>query len=912
MTLLTKKRISADTIKEIKQRIDIVDVVSEHITLKKCGKDYMGLCPFHEEKSPSFSVSPTKQLYYCFGCSAGGNAIKFLMEIGRNSFEEVVTSLAHRYNILVPGMLPQNSQNPLKESWVPVSLPTESTGLARLPSPATDIPQRQPRQKDTEIIYRYGDQRWVQRLETPDLTKPKGYSKITLPWHINEQGEAINKKGETPWQPYRIDEVQSASNKWVLGVEGESCVEVARALGLVSFTQPGGSWTDADCKSAMLQCKKAGVDGILYWLDHDEAGHKKAEKMSQAAAKAGVPFIQLDPLAIWEDMPDAGDIVDWVDWGMKQGWNKDDFIQRLEEELHRKVDRAHASRIEEQKRNDPDELLKLEVGVYAKETNLFKKKRLRGRICSNYRISKQDLEELVEELERSHSTPTKCSYSASEFFAHESTALKWIVPGLLPVGETALLASIAKVGKTGLITDIIHAVLAGETVVGEQVGVKGKVLFITSDESQGTTRRRLRARGIDLLAEVDNLRIMPHLDISKLTELEAELEYFQPDLVVVDSLTTICLSLGISEKDPEFARYIYKLKDLLGRYNAAGIITHHENKDSLAKGINKISGSARIPAAVWGIWQLEPVNPNDKQSPQRRLNVQPREGEPTVLSLQINPKDLWASQGIYEFLGEFGDETGEKRSHGERVLALLAKYSPIGLTFKEIDDQLRVGRTLYSVLDRLEDRQTITKRRSAANPRIWVYALPDFSGDSPPPGVNQHDLAEVIESIDIQGTESIQQGFSSHSARIQHSPAEAEVLNSQDVEPVSNSADIQQTEPSLGGGGGVPLAESQTKLFEQRLNGDFVAVSIASTEQLNLLAPPPAQAEEDPCMAEENLQNMAESLAQCQSAEQLGLLQQCWLPEAMNRVYKRLSPEKHAQIKQWVIELKKWVVITDL
>jgi hypothetical protein len=478
---------------------------------------------------------------------------------------------------------------------------------------------------------------------------------------------------------------------------------------------------------------------------------------------------------------------------------------------------------------------------------------------------------------------------------------------LLPVGETALLASIAKVGKTGLITDIIHAVLAGGTVIGEQVGVKGKVLFITSDESPRTTRRRLCARGIDLLTEVDNLRIMTQLDISKLTELEAELEDFHPQLVVIDSLTTICLTLGVSEKDPEFARYIYKLKDLLGRYNAAGIITHHENKDSFAKGINKISGSARIPAAVWGIWQLEPVNANDKQNPQRRLNIQPREGEPTALSLQINPKDLWASRGIYEFLGEFGDETGEKRSHGERVLSLLRQYSPRGLTFKEIDNQLRVGRTLYSVLDRLEDRQTITKRRSTTNPRIWVYALPDFLGDSPPPGVDHQGTAEVIESIEREGTESIQQLFSTDSASIQHSPAETEVLNGYDAEAVGNPAPIQQTSPSVGGEGGVPFAEGQTELFEQRLNGDFVAVpALASAEQLNLPASP-SPAEQDSWLTEENLQAMAEALAQCESAQQLALLQQCWPPQAMNLACQRLSPEKQDQIQQWEIELNESV-----
>jgi DNA primase len=84
---LNFKHLHPDVISEVKQRADLVTVISEHIALRKRGKDYMGLCPFHEEKSPSFSVSPTKQLYYCFGCTAGGDAIKFLMEIGRNSLK---------------------------------------------------------------------------------------------------------------------------------------------------------------------------------------------------------------------------------------------------------------------------------------------------------------------------------------------------------------------------------------------------------------------------------------------------------------------------------------------------------------------------------------------------------------------------------------------------------------------------------------------------------------------------------------------------------------------------------------------------------------------------------------------------------------------------------------------------------
>lgn len=103
-------RIHPDTIDDVRQRADIVDVVSEHVVLKKQGKDFTGLCPFHDDKSPSFSVSPSKQFYYCFSCGAGGNAFKFLMEIGQRSFAEVVLDLAKRYQVPVKTLEPAKQE----------------------------------------------------------------------------------------------------------------------------------------------------------------------------------------------------------------------------------------------------------------------------------------------------------------------------------------------------------------------------------------------------------------------------------------------------------------------------------------------------------------------------------------------------------------------------------------------------------------------------------------------------------------------------------------------------------------------------------------------------------------------------------------------------------------------------------
>ena len=103
-------RLHPDTIEEVKQRIDIIDIISENVVLKKRGRDYLGLCPFHDEKTPSFSVSPSKQLYYCFGCGAGGNGITFLKEINQSSFSEVVLDLAKRYQISIKTLETQQRQ----------------------------------------------------------------------------------------------------------------------------------------------------------------------------------------------------------------------------------------------------------------------------------------------------------------------------------------------------------------------------------------------------------------------------------------------------------------------------------------------------------------------------------------------------------------------------------------------------------------------------------------------------------------------------------------------------------------------------------------------------------------------------------------------------------------------------------
>lgn len=88
--------ISKETIEEIQQKADVVSIISEYTKLEKRGTDYWGCCPFHHEKTPSFHVEPDKRFFYCFSCHAGGNVIKFLMEVEKISYTEAITSLAKK------------------------------------------------------------------------------------------------------------------------------------------------------------------------------------------------------------------------------------------------------------------------------------------------------------------------------------------------------------------------------------------------------------------------------------------------------------------------------------------------------------------------------------------------------------------------------------------------------------------------------------------------------------------------------------------------------------------------------------------------------------------------------------------------------------------------------------------------
>nr|WP_314459880.1 DNA primase [uncultured Clostridium sp.] len=154
-------RYSEDIIEEVRMRNDIVDIVSGYVKLQKKGSNYFGLCPFHNEKSPSFSVSPAKQMYYCFGCGAGGNAITFIMEYENYSFSEAFKMLADRAGVKLPVeeySKEAREQEDLKASLLEMNKLAASYFYYQLKNPQGEAGYRyfRDRQLSDETIVRFG------------------------------------------------------------------------------------------------------------------------------------------------------------------------------------------------------------------------------------------------------------------------------------------------------------------------------------------------------------------------------------------------------------------------------------------------------------------------------------------------------------------------------------------------------------------------------------------------------------------------------------------------------------------------------------------------------------------------------------------------------------------------------------
>jgi DNA primase len=146
-------------IQDLLNRVDIVDLIESYVPLKRAGSNYAARCPFHSEKSPSFTVSPTKQFYHCFGCGAHGTAISFLMEYQGMGFVDAVKELAGRAGMTVPEQAPdprQKEKAEAAEDLTEVMLKSAQYYKAQLKTSERAVAYLKGRGLSGEIAARYG------------------------------------------------------------------------------------------------------------------------------------------------------------------------------------------------------------------------------------------------------------------------------------------------------------------------------------------------------------------------------------------------------------------------------------------------------------------------------------------------------------------------------------------------------------------------------------------------------------------------------------------------------------------------------------------------------------------------------------------------------------------------------------
>ncbi|XZO01364.1 MAG: DUF5906 domain-containing protein [Microcoleus sp.] len=235
-----------------------------------------------------------------------------------------------------------------KAQSVPVPIPT-GLKLLKLPAPQYGPEPHKPKYfpKDVpahaeQVTYVYSASQEVFRFQWVDLSKPKGRDKTYRQIHIDGDGKRVWAKGDSRWPAYRINEVvetlkgvPDGEPVAVLMLEGEPNVELARSHGLTALTMQGSNWNHSEMSAMVDALRATGKQIVLVMLrDNDDTGIKKASEVQSLcnwalSVSAGIPCLIVDPVAIYRDIPDKGDIREIL-----ENMDIEEFIRRLEAEIH--------------------------------------------------------------------------------------------------------------------------------------------------------------------------------------------------------------------------------------------------------------------------------------------------------------------------------------------------------------------------------------------------------------------------------------------------------------------------------------------------------------------------------------------------------------------------------------------------
>ena len=449
-------------------RVDIVDVIERYVPLKKAGAEFEACCPFHAEKSPSFKVNKSKQIFQCFGCGAGGDAISFLQQHLGVTFIEAVDMLGGGDAKGAPMPPAPARKVETKPEWTPI-LP--------VPADAPPVPKAHPFRGLPEMTWAYRDQSGALLGYVYRFIKSDGVGKEVMPivWAQDDAG-----RHEWRWMAfpkprplYGLDRLAAKPDALVLLVEGEKCADAgdAELPELVVMAWPGGGKADDKVDWSPLAGRR-----VMTWADAD---HKR-EKVSKAEADAGMkpedkPFLPPEEQEGYQTMLRIRERLRAMDcklWDVKlppagvkpDGWDIADAV---------------------------------EEGLRGKDLANFIRSNLTRLASPAVPLSVPDCPVVPERAEQTGTEQNKPRKPA-EALIHDVVGWlefgqpqEWIIDGLLQRGNLYACTAVTNHGKTAVTLNMALSVAAGKTFAGRTVR-PGKVLILCGENPDGF-RTRLNA-----------------------------------------------------------------------------------------------------------------------------------------------------------------------------------------------------------------------------------------------------------------------------------------------------------------------------------------------------------------------------------------------------------------------------------
>jgi len=540
---------------------------------------------------------------------------------------------------------------------------------------------------------------------------------------------------------------------------------------------------------------------------------------------------------------------------------------------------------------DPTERKRLELKAIAQERDPYKFVDRLIEFCRRTGWTRRDAEQQIRLFKTSTITPKAKRLKGKDFLALETESISWVFPGIIPSRGVFVIGGHAGTGKTTFAYDAVGSLLLGEEFLGEKPVKTGPVLIVTGDELPCFTQDKLIDRGIPL--DNDNWDIILNWDVSQWDVLEEAIADIRPALVVIDSFSSIHRDPSFDENSSQAKSTIYDLEALTNAYNCGCILIHHLSKSKENQGVAKLRGSSAIAAAASVVCLMEQTSDGT-----RKLSF------PKVRGAQTEPflVTLDSSTGRYQVvLG--GDDSGTK-SLGDRILAFLQKSPHQRFEQDEISQALGIPHTqkdsVYQALARLFKRGLIIKCPSKLGGKRKIYGLSNFYSYS---DNNTCDTSST--NVTVTETDNLQDTLPPSLLNV--SVQISETIDIPELELTDTLTDsltdtqlTPQTDVNAISGSNQELEGISAKLTNTDSQGCVCPLSV---ETVTGEADTQKVAQSEPTLAEEEtITDLAGILEACDSREALQEIRQTsgFTPVLLNQACKRLSAEKHAQIKTWV------------